>query len=157
MLAERRRWRAGRVYARLAVWALLSGLTVAAVLWPFLAWSRGQGLQAAIEHASRDNVLTSAVAAWYFFWPMYGPLLLVVPALLWLAVRAPCWRPAAALAGVLVVLGLGGTTPLPRWLFGAGWAWLTYDRFALWAAVALLPVAGALALGAWRWRARWQT
>ena len=158
VLAERGQWRAGWVtYARLAVWALLSGLTVAAVLWPFLQWSRGQGLQAAIEHASRDNVLTSAVAAWYFFWPMYGPLLLVVPALLWLAVRAPCWRPAAALAGVLVVLGLGGTTPLPRWLFGAGWAWLTYDRFALWAAVALLPAAGALALGAWRRRARWPT
>jgi hypothetical protein len=42
----------------------------------------------------------------------------------------------------LGVLGLGGTTPLPSLLFGRQWEWLTYDRFALWGAVALLPLAG---------------
>jgi hypothetical protein len=45
---------------------------------------------------------------------------------------------------LLFSLGLGGTTPLPRLLFGANWAWLTYDRFSLWAGLALLPLAGLL-------------
>lgn len=38
-------------------------------------------------------------------------------------------------------------------LFDAAWAWLTYDRFALWAALALLPLPSAAGVGAWRrWR-----
>jgi hypothetical protein len=41
-----------------------------------------------------------------------------------------------------LLLGLGGTTPLPRWFFGAGWEWLTYDRFAFWASLTLLPFFG---------------
>lgn len=135
---------------RLAVWALLAGVVVAAVLWPFLAWSRGQTLQTAIAHASRDNLLTSLAAAWYFFWPMYGPLLLLLPAAAVWGWRARRRWALAALIGVLFVLGLGGTTPLPRLLFGPSWVWLTYDRFALWAALALLPVAGAVALRWWR-------
>ena len=160
--AGARRW--VRPGLRLALWAALSGVAVAAVLWPFLLWSRGQQLQTAIDHASRHNFLTDSLAVWYFFWPMYGPLLLAVPLGMWLAWRGLAWRsrawrtrawqrlPLLLVGGVLFVVGLGGTTPLPRWLFGAGWVWLTYDRFAFWAALLLLPFA-ALAL-AWLWRRR---
>jgi len=142
--------------ARLALWAPLAGGCVVAVLWPFLAWSRGQALQTAIEHASRDNFFASGLAAWFFFWPVYGPLLLLLPAAAWLGLRGRGHKrlPLAALIAVLFTLGLGGTTPLPAVLFGSSWVWLTYDRFALWAALCLLPVAGAVALRLWRRRRR---
>jgi hypothetical protein len=69
----------------------------------------------------------------------------VLPALAIFGLRLrPDRRTAAAaiLAGCLGILGLGGTTPIPWLAFGRQWQWLTYDRFALWGAVALLPLAG---------------
>jgi len=142
---------------RLAAWGLLSGLAVAAVLWPFLLWSRGQQMQTPIDHASRHNFFVDNLARWYFFWPMYGPLLLGLPFGLWLtftgrgaAHRRRRLLPLLALVLILFMLGLGGTTSLPQLLFGAGWAWLTYDRFAFWAALCSLPFAGAGLLWLWR-------
>ncbi len=141
---------------RLIVWAALSALAVAAVLWPFLEWSRGQSLQTPIDHASRYNFLLQPQATLVFFWPLHGTMLLMIPAALWLTAFVPrrtCGRrlrPVALTWLALFVLSLGGTTPLPRWLFGAGWEWLTYDRFGLWASVTLLPLAGAVLLMAAR-------
>jgi hypothetical protein len=86
-----------------------------------------------------------------FFWAMYGAL----PALAAFGfASAPGRRAAicAALAICLGVIGLGGTTPLPALMFGDRWQWLTYDRFALWAAVLLLPLAGLAVDRAWRGR-----
>jgi hypothetical protein len=142
------RWRRG---ARLAVWAGLSAAAVAGVLWPFLLWSRGQTMQTPIDHGSRHNFFTDGLSALFFFWPMYGPVLLALP----LAVAAGIlrrrrWLPLLSALVVLFVLGLGGTTPLPRILFGAGWAWLTYDRFSFWAGLCLLPFAAAAAIRLWR-------
>jgi hypothetical protein len=141
-------WDAGwSVAARLAAWAALSAGAVAAVAWPFIAWSRGQDLQAPIYHASRANVLLDVQAGVFFFWAVYGPLLVFLPWALtagWRA-RRDRLRPLLALFGLLFLMGLGGATPLPSLLFGPGWAWLTYDRFGLWAAICLLPFAGAAA------------
>lgn len=140
-----RRQNFSRFVLRLLLWAMLSAGLVAAVLWPFLAWSRGQTLQTAIDHASRHNLLTDTGAALFFFWPMYGPLLLFVPWAIWRGARSGRLFALLTLSLVLFVLGLGGTTALPRLLFGAGWEWLTYDRFSFWAGLMLLPFA-ALAL-----------
>ncbi len=142
--------------SRAVVWAALSALAVAAVLWPFLAWSHAQiGPQTPIDHASRYNFLLQPQATLFFFWPVYGPLLLMIPAAIWLTRGAPRLWPLALAFGVLFTLSLGGTTPLPRWLFGAGWEWLTYDRFGLWASLTLLPFAGATLLCLLRQPRRW--
>lgn len=134
-----------RHVSRLLLWGSLSVIAVVTILWPFLQWSRGQALQMPIDHASRHNFLTDPLALWFFFWPMYGPLLVIIPLAVWWGLRRSRrrLRPLLGLFLSLFVLGLGGTTPLPRWLFGAGWEWLTYDRFSFWAAIALLPFAGA--------------
>ncbi|MBP7691546.1 MAG: O-antigen ligase family protein [Anaerolineales bacterium] len=144
------------ILGRGLAWAALSAAAVAAVLWPFLVWSAGQSLQTPIDHASRHSFLQDPAATLFFFWPLAGPLLLLLPAALRLAWRAPRRRASLGAVWLMVfVLGLGGTTPLPRWLFGAGWEWLTYDRFGLWAALLFLPAAGAVLLGAIRRRAGW--
>jgi hypothetical protein len=153
---ERSRLGGLRLGARAALWAALSAGVVALVLWPFLKWSSAQALQTPIDHASRHNFLTDWTASAFFLWPMYGPLVLLAPPVVRVGLRARRW-PALAALGALSLLGLGGTTPLPAWLFGAGWAWLTYDRFALWAATLLVMWAGALLqvwlrAPRWRWR-----
>lgn len=126
---------------RFALWAGLSGLSVALVLWPFLAWNQNQTLQTSIDHASRHNFLLDLHASAIFFWPVYGPLLFIAGWAMYRSVQARWLWPLLGLSALLFILGLGGTTPLPRWLYSAGWEWLTYDRFALWAALMLLPLA----------------
>ena len=117
---------------------LIAGVVVIA---PFWLWA-GAGLhQAFIPHNSRTNFLVDGSAQSLFVWGEYG----VVPALavfgLWRRIDRRTVA-VALLAGSLGVIGLGGTTAIPALLFGPQWQWLTYDRFALWAAVALLPLAG---------------
>jgi hypothetical protein len=97
--------------------------------------------QVVIPHLSRANFLTDPDASSLFFWGMYGliPALAITGLALSRDARALV---LAAAALPLMVLGLGGTTQLPPLLFGPGWEWLTYDRFALWSSVFLLPLAG---------------
>jgi hypothetical protein len=125
-----------------------AGMTVATValagtvaIAPFWLWANGGIHQAFIPHGSRANFLLDSGAQSLYLWGVYG----ILPALALFGLRLrPDRRTTAAaiLAGSLGILGLGGTTPIPSLLFGPQWQWLTYDRFALWGAVALLPLAG---------------
>ena len=130
---------------RLAVVILLAVALSLIVIWPFWDWGRGQVMQTPIDHASRHNFLQDPLAAVIFFLPMYGPLLCIIPSAIALA-RRPALIGLGLAFLLLFLLGLGGTTPLPRLLFGAGWQWLTYDRFALWASLLLLPFFGMLVI-----------
>ena len=122
--------------------AILSSLLV---IWPFWQWGMQQTMQTPIDHLSRHNFLTDPLALGVFFFPMYGPLFLLIPFLL----RKWPRRLTGLLISfvVLFVLGLGGTTPLPRLFFGDSWEWLTYDRFAFWAGLTLTPFFGLLFIG----------
>ena len=108
---------------------------------PFLLWQRTAPEHITIPHLSRANFLVDADARALFFWGMYGVLPAIALAGIWLARDRRTIAPTVA-AALLGVIGLGGTTPLPALLFGAGWEWLTYDRFALWSAVMLPPLVG---------------
>ena len=126
---------------RLNLAAIGCALAGAIVVLPFWLWARGGIPDAFIPHNSRSHFLRDLNAQALFLWGVYG----LIPAL---AVYG-LWRrldrrtaAVAVLAALLGVLGLGGTTPLPALVFGRQWQWLTYDRFALWGAVALLPLAG---------------
>lgn len=171
--AEPARASTGRLLARFSLWAVCGAAFGAAVMWPFIQWGRGYVPQTPIDHLSRHNYFTDWLAAYYFFWPMYGPVALALPVMLgWIfsvsrnaipwarsarrnslflaaGGARQAWRkrrhwPLLGAALALFVLGLGGTTPLPRLFFGLNWEWLTFDRFSLWAGFALLPFAGLL-------------
>jgi hypothetical protein len=127
--------------------AVATSLIAGAVaIAPFWLWASAGLDQAFIAHNSRTNFLVDVSAQSLFVWGEYG----VLPALAVFGL----WRrtdrrtiAVAVLAGFLGVIGLGGTTPIPALLFGPQWQWLTYDRFALWGAVSLLPLAGVAVNG----------
>jgi hypothetical protein len=127
--------------ARLRLVTLLAVPLMLAVIWPFWDWGRGQSIQTPIDHLSRHNFVTDPFAALIFFLPMYGLLILFIPLALRWGLRRRFWGLGLAFLP-LFLLGLGDTTPLPRLLFGSGWAWLTYERFAFWASLILLPFLG---------------
>ena len=131
----------GRLFLRLVVFLPLAVVAGLAVIWPFWAWGQGQDIQTPIDHPTRHNFLKDSFAVIAFFLPVYGPLMALIPFALWKGLQRRYSGLGIAFAA-LFVLGLGGTTPLPRILFGAGWEWLTYDRFAFWASLLLLPFFG---------------
>jgi hypothetical protein len=45
-----------------------------------------------------------------------------------------------------MIFGLGGTTPLPRWLLGRSYEILTFERFTFWATLLAMPLVGVLAV-----------
>ena len=128
---------------RVALFGAISLAAIALVIWPFWRWGMAQTMQTPIDHPSRHDFLADLNAQGLFFWAVYGPLVVVIP----LAVRLMVQRKRLVLGALIVsmlVLGLGGTTALPRLVYGPAWAWLTYDRFSLWATITLLPLAGVL-------------
>ena len=152
-IAELARARKARqVLTRLLPLVLSTSAAVLLVILPFWVWHATEYVsQVPIDHQSRHNLLQDPVAQLLFFWSEHGvlaaALLLALPALWRNARQVACWY---ALGAFLLVVSLGGTTPLPRLLFGSQWAWLTYDRFALWADVPLsilLAVAATRSLG----------
>jgi hypothetical protein len=130
-----------RLFPRLLTAGVLSVLAMMFVIWPFWEWGRAQSLQTPIDHASRHNFFEDPLAAVIFFLPVYGPLMVLIPTALSLARQRRLLGLGLAFC-ILFLLGLGGTTPLPQWLFRDSWAWLTYDRFAFWASLTLLPFLG---------------
>lgn len=141
LLKDQTQWKL--VAVRLLIFGILSALAILLVIWPFWEWGRTQTIQTPIDHASRHNFFGDPLAALIFFLPVYGPLMLLIPCVPPIS-RQRRWFGLGFLFLILFLLGLGGTTPLPRWLFGSGWEWLTYDRFAFWASLCLLPFLGIM-------------
>jgi O-antigen ligase len=144
-------WKA--LATRLLPMGILSILAMLIVIWPFWEWGREQSIQTPIDHASRHNFFKDPLAPLLFFLPMYGPLMLIIPAALSLARQRRLFGLGFAFC-ILFLLGLGDTTPLPRLFFGKGWEWLTYDRFAFWASLTLLPFFGMIVVLLRRQRSR---
>ncbi len=133
------------LFARLSAFGIPTAAAMFVVIWPFWLWGQTQSIQTPIDHLSRHNFFTDLLAPVLFFLPMYGPLMLIIPFAFLLASRRQLAGPGMAF-GILFLLGLGGTTPLPRLFFSEGWEWLTYDRFAFWASLVLLPFFGIIVI-----------
>ena len=133
-----------RLILRLSGFTIFAGLAALLVIWPFWDWGRTQEIQTPIDHLSRHNFITDPFAALLFFLPVYGLLIPFIPLVFRLGQKKRLWGLGLAFL-VLFIFGLGDTTPFPRWVFREGWAWLTYDRFAFWASIFLLPFVGIAA------------
>lgn len=143
LMSQKVEWK--RFTTRLLSVGIFSSLVMWTVIWPFWEWGQTQSIQTPIDHASRHNFLEDPLAPMMFFLPMYGPLVILLPAALSLSRQRRLIGLGFAFCA-LFLLGLGGTTPLPRLLFGEGWQWLTYDRFAFWASLMLLPLFGMIVI-----------
>lgn len=112
------------------------------IVWPYWVWSRQDPIaQVPIPHASRDNYLVNPNAGLVFWVIPYGMLLPILPYIFFKGLAGRTWPLTASIA-LLALLGTGGTTPIPRLLLRGAFDILTLDRFTLWAAVLMLPLAG---------------
>ena len=141
---------------RSVVFGALCGILVGIVLYPFwIALLHNPVKQLPIPHASRSNYLLHLGFGLNYFLIPWGGLLLALPFVLKKGAESRRLRPLLFGFWLTFLLGLGGTTPVPRWLLGRAYEILTYERFTFWATLLALPLTGLLAtrvVDRFRWK-----
>ncbi len=141
-LVARRLRRVSGPVLRAGVYAVLLVTSLVVVVLPYWLWSQADPIvQIPIPHSSRSNFLVDRNAGLVFWLVPWGAVLLAWPLAVLRGWRSTSW-PLAASVSLLTLLGLGGTTPVPRALLGGAFDILTFDRFTVWAAIAILPLVG---------------
>jgi hypothetical protein len=137
----------GAVAGRSIVFAILVGLGVGAVLLPYwLTLIQHPIHQIPIPHDSRSNFLLNSITGLNYFVIPYGALILALPFIFLRGASVRRLRPLLFGFFVTMIFGLGGTTPLPRWLLGRAFDILTFERFTFWATLMAMPIVGLLAV-----------
>ena len=111
------------------------------LIFPYWYWSRTDPItQVSIPHGSRDNFLEETSSGLVFY---IIPLLLIfalLPAISFLITRRKRHLGWAVSFYTCLLLGSGGTTPLPKMILGENaFNILTLDRFGFWASIIAIP------------------
>ncbi len=135
------------VISRALVFAVMVGVGVGIVLLPYwMALIQHPIHQIPIPHDSRSNFLLNSITAINYFVIPYGALILALPFIILRGSSVPRLRPLLIGFWLSLIFGLGGTTPLPRWLLGRAYDILTFERFTFWATLMAMPIVGLLAI-----------
>lgn len=143
---DRRERRAGAVITRGVIFGLVAAAGLAIVLLPYwLAIIQHPIKQIPIPHASRSDLLTNLTYLTNYFFVPYGMLVIALPFIAVYGAANRRLRPLLFGFWVTFIFGLGGTTPVPKWLLGRAFEILTFERFTLIAAFMALPIVGMIA------------
>jgi hypothetical protein len=135
------------VLARAVMFAAFAAVGVGVVLLPYWIQIVQHPIrQIPIPHDSRSNFLLNSITALNYFVIPYGAALLAIPFIVVRSAANRRLRPLLAGFWLAFVFGLGGTTPLPRWLMGRAFEILTFERFTFWATLLAMPLIGLLAV-----------
>ena len=135
------------VFSRAVLFAVLVGIGVGIVLLPYWMTLLQHPIhQIPIPHDSRSNFLLNSITGINYFVIPYGALILALPFVVIRGASVPRLRPLLIGFWLTLIFGLGGTTPLPRWLLGRAFEILTFERFTFWATLMVMPIVGVLAV-----------
>ena len=135
------------VIGRAVAFAVLVAVGVGIVLAPYwLTLIQHPIHQMPIPHDSRSNFLLNSVTAINYFVIPYGALILGLPFILYRGASVRRLRPLLIGFWITAIFGLGGTTPLPKWILGRAYEILTFERFTFWATLLAMPIVGLLAI-----------
>lgn len=132
--------------------ALLRGVALAALMlgaivltvFPYWYWSVTDPItQVSIPHGSRESFLERLDLGLVFFVIPWGVAILSLPYAIYKTATTCLWPLGLSLL-LCVLLGTGGTTPLPRAILGGAFDILTLDRFTFWATILILPFLGLM-------------
>lgn len=137
----------GAAISRAVLFAVVVAIGVGIVLLPYWMTLIEHPIhQIPIPHDSRANFLLNSITAINYFVIPYGALILALPFIVIRGASVRRLRPLLFGFWVTLIFGLGGTTPLPRWLLGRAFEILTFERFTFWATLMAMPIVGLLAL-----------
>jgi hypothetical protein len=152
----------GGVVMRAAIYAALSLGGIILVLLPYwISLLHNPIKQMPIPHGSRDNFFSQGWLTVNYILVPWGALLLALPFIFIKGLKETRLRPLFFGFWLTMIFALGGTTPLPRMIFGALAAVvngltgahvrnpfdiLTFERFCFWASLMALPIVALLAV-----------
>jgi hypothetical protein len=137
---------ASAVLVRGVVFGIFAAVGVGIVLLPYwLSIIRHPIQQMPIPHASRSDLLLNLTYLTNYFLVPYGMLIIALPFIVMYGSSNRRLRPLLLGFWVTFIFGLGGTTPLPKWILGRAFDILTFERFTLSAAFMALPIVGLIA------------
>jgi len=137
----------GAALSRAAAFAVMVAIGVGIVLLPYWVTLIEHPIhQIPIPHDSRANFLLNSITAINYFVIPYGALILALPFMIIRGASVRRLRPLLFGFWITLIFGLGGTTPLPRWLLGRAFEILTFERFTFWATLMAMPIVGLLAV-----------
>lgn len=135
------------VLSRAAIYAVVTLGAVFLVILPYwIALKQNPVTQMPIPHGSRDNYLLNLHSGANFWLIPMGALILAIPFILIRGSSERRLRPLLFGWYLTALLGLGGTTPVGRWLLGRAFEVLTFERFTFWATLMAMPFVGVLAV-----------
>lgn len=134
---------------RLSPKAILIGVTVITItvvmIFPYWYWSKTDPItQISIPHGSRASFIEDPGLGLVFFLIPWGIMLFFLPSIFHKIFQKRNLFLGLSFA-LLLLLGTGGTTPLPKLILGANaFNILTLDRFTFWASIIAIPFFGQL-------------
>jgi hypothetical protein len=101
--------------------------------------------QISIPHLSRANFILEPIWGVHYWLVPFGAVVLALPYIFYKGAERRL-RPLLLGFYFALLFGLGGTTPLPRWVLGRAFDILTFERFTFWAILLSMPFVGMLAV-----------
>lgn len=143
---DREERKAAAVLIRGLVFTVLAGIAFGIVLLPYwLSIIQHPIRQMPIPHASRSDLLLNLTFLTNYFFVPYGMLVIALPFIFIYGSSNRRLRPLLWGFWLTFIFGLGGTTPLPKWILQRAFEILTFERFTLSACIMALPIVGLLA------------
>ena len=134
------------VISRAAIFAVIAGALILVVLAPYwISLIKNPINQMPIPHGSRDNYILNPVSGINFWIIPMGALILALPWIFFRGGSERRLRPLFVAWYLTALLGLGGTTPVAKFLLGRAFQVLTFERFTFWATLMALPIVAAVA------------
>jgi hypothetical protein len=131
---------------RIAFFGGAAALGILIVLLPyFLIILKDPIRQVPIPHLSRANFLEQPIWGLHYWLVPFGVIALALPYIFYKGGERRL-RPLLLGFYFAFLFGLGGTTPVPRWLLGRAYEVLTFERFTFWAVLLAMPFVGMLAV-----------
>jgi hypothetical protein len=136
----------GAPLGRIALFGVLAALGIGVVLLPyFLILLKDPIKQISIPHLSRANFILEPIWGVHYWLVPFGAIVFALPYVFYKGAERRL-RPLLLGFYLALLFGLGGTTPLPRWVLGRAFEILTFERFTFWAILLTLPFVGMLAV-----------
>ena len=128
-------------YKQLILFGSLMITLAVGLIFPYWYWSKTDPItQVSIPHGSRDNFFLHPSSGLVFFVVPLTLIFALLPAISYSITKQKRFIAWAAAFFLCLLLGSGGTTPLPKMMLGANaFNILTLDRFGFWASIIAIP------------------
>lgn len=128
-------------YKEILSFGILMICLLIGLIFPYWYWSKTDPItQVSIPHGSRDNFLQNTSSGLIFYLIPLILILAFLPAISYTITKQKRHIGWAVSFFLCLLLGSGGTTPLPKLMLGANaFNILTLDRFGFWASIIAIP------------------